>query len=265
MSQNLLHRSANRIQLPVSQFLVELKGGDRELAEQLNELVFELNRISSQFLLRVLPLLEQELRVDELEMRRAVVELLARLFASRESQLASGYHVLFNAFLARFNDRDSEIRAVMVEFSKHFLLAHQIDVQQINGKLLSFFSCLLLFVVCCVCCVCFGDLAIVFVFLLLLFSCCLFSNYVFLFLYLFLLIEHLLNRMRDTEERIRLAAVIAIGEIASSHPERVLSTVVVALGERMRDRKASKSKIKTKTTTTQKQQTSQHQIIKKQD
>ena len=50
--------------------------------------------------------------------------LLARMFAARGSTLATNYRQLFASFLGRFNDKEVQIRLIMVEFARHFLVNH---------------------------------------------------------------------------------------------------------------------------------------------
>ncbi len=47
------------------------------------------------------------------------------MFSSKGSTLASSYHPLFLAFLARFQDKEVDLRLKMIEFGKTYLINHQ--------------------------------------------------------------------------------------------------------------------------------------------
>src|SRR2546425_354110 len=63
LAQNLISRTATKLQPYITQFLVD-KMSDSELRKKEHELIFELNKISSQLLLKILPMLQADLTVS---------------------------------------------------------------------------------------------------------------------------------------------------------------------------------------------------------
>lgn len=72
-------------------------------------------------------------QIDDPQIRSKTAALLARMFAVKGSTLASNFHQLFTTFLGRFNDRATEIRIIMVEFAKHYLIYQDTHLKDING------------------------------------------------------------------------------------------------------------------------------------
>eukprot|EP01116_Phalansterium_solitarium_P023557 TRINITY_DN8317_c0_g1_i2.p1 TRINITY_DN8317_c0_g1~~TRINITY_DN8317_c0_g1_i2.p1 ORF type:complete len:1300 (+),score=396.34 TRINITY_DN8317_c0_g1_i2:66-3965(+) len=149
LAQNVIFRCAARLQAPIAALLGATTGGaetthgsSSELgAEHKHEIIFELARISPQLLLRVVPMLDAEVRTEEVDVRRKMVHLLSLIFTSSSSSISSApglssstahhhqqqqfehaYRPLFTALLGRFNDRDSDIRQKMLEFADAYLL-----------------------------------------------------------------------------------------------------------------------------------------------
>lgn len=135
MAQTLIHRAADKLQPFITKFLndllVEGKSSETDLSSRAYELIFELNFVNASLLLYVLPQLDNQLKVEDLETRSSAVQLLARMFAAKDSTLPSSYPHLFSAFLGRFKDINPDIRIVMVQFAEHFI------INQADDKLLS--------------------------------------------------------------------------------------------------------------------------------
>jgi hypothetical protein len=93
---------------------------------------------------QVMPHLEEELTVDNLDVRSEVVHLLANMFSTKDSNLAATFRQLYATFLQRFNDINAAIRELMVnDFAKPFIL-NQTDskliaqVQRMKGDVGAF-------------------------------------------------------------------------------------------------------------------------------
>lgn len=128
MAQHIIQRCSEKLQPSVTKFLNEciVEGrSESELKERYHEIIYELYFLQPNLLLYVLPQLENELKVETLEIRSTAVQLLARIFASKDSQTVLSYHQLYNAFLGRFKDINPDIRIVMCEFAQHFLQNHK--------------------------------------------------------------------------------------------------------------------------------------------
>jgi sister-chromatid-cohesion protein PDS5 len=140
MAQTLIHRAADKLQPFITKFLndmlVEGKSSETDLSSRAYELIFELNFVNASLLLYVLPQLDQQLKVEDLETRSSAVQLLARMFAAKDSTLPSSYPHLFSAFLGRFKDVNHEIRIVMVQFAEHFIINQADDklLHSVTGK-----------------------------------------------------------------------------------------------------------------------------------
>ncbi|XP_077867919.1 sister chromatid cohesion protein PDS5 homolog A-B-like [Saccoglossus kowalevskii] len=108
---------------------------ESEVSGHLYELIYELNLISNNVLLSVLPQLELKLKTNDETERLAVTKLLARMFSDRESDLAVQNKPLWNCFLARFNDVSVPIRVECVKYAQYFILNHQQLVTDITDRL----------------------------------------------------------------------------------------------------------------------------------
>lgn len=146
---NVLRKVTNHVQVPISAFINHVlvgtleggKGKSSELADHIYSLVYELHKISSGLLLRVLPNICAQLTVEEEEVRLKAVKLLGRLFASPHAEYAVEFSRNFKDFLNRFVDVSVTIRLEMVDCSKLILknkaaLTPQIEeliTNRING------------------------------------------------------------------------------------------------------------------------------------
>lgn len=93
---------------------------ESDLSGNYNEIIYELNKISPELNLFILPQYEEDLQVDNDSTREEAVLLLAKLFSTQKG-LAQAYPVLFASFLKRFNDRSATIRSYLIEFAKRYL------------------------------------------------------------------------------------------------------------------------------------------------
>ena len=126
---NVLRKVTNHVQVPISAFINHVlvgtledgKGKSSELADHIYSLVYELHKISSGLLLRVLPNICAQLTVEEEEVRLKAVKLLGRLFASPHADYAVEFSRNFKDFLNRFVDVSVTIRLEMVDCSKLIL------------------------------------------------------------------------------------------------------------------------------------------------
>lgn len=86
------------------------------------DLIYELNVISPQILLSVLPQLECKLKSSTEPERLKAVALLARMFSEKGSNLSKKHSQLWRQFLGRFYDISVPIRIKCVQSTMHFLL-----------------------------------------------------------------------------------------------------------------------------------------------
>lgn len=123
----------------MNEILVDTQPAESELREKSHKLIFTLNSINPALLTSILPQLESELKVDNLEVRVEVVQLLANMFSADDSKLPLNYRQLYATFLGRFTDINPGIREVMIlDFAKDFIQnqsePHLIDKVQGKGQ-----------------------------------------------------------------------------------------------------------------------------------
>ncbi|MEE6462210.1 hypothetical protein FKM82_001523 [Ascaphus truei] len=107
-----------------NQVLVLGKSSISDLSEHVFDLIQELFAIDPHLLLSVMPQLEFKLKSNDGEERLAVVRLLAKLFGSKDSDLATQNRPLWQCFLGRFNDIHVPVRLECVKFASHCLMNH---------------------------------------------------------------------------------------------------------------------------------------------
>eukprot|EP01117_Protostelium_nocturnum_P009824 TRINITY_DN3505_c1_g2_i4.p1 TRINITY_DN3505_c1_g2~~TRINITY_DN3505_c1_g2_i4.p1 ORF type:complete len:1295 (-),score=522.47 TRINITY_DN3505_c1_g2_i4:122-4006(-) len=136
LAQLIVNKCAPVLHPSITEFLQDAKSSDSELKDHVHELIFELNRISSDFLFKVFPVLERELRSENLPTKLAANGLLARLFAAKGSNLASNYK-LFSAFLLGFHDTEEKIRNVMLQFARHYMANQSQNLEMFTDPLIA--------------------------------------------------------------------------------------------------------------------------------
>lgn len=104
----------------MNDILVNVKTSSSDLKEHSHELIWELNKLSSNLLLHVMPNLEKQLTVEDNEKRHTTVMLLSKMFASDGPRMMKSYPQLFICLLKRFNDVYVPIRRSLVEFAADF-------------------------------------------------------------------------------------------------------------------------------------------------
>ncbi|MEE6462211.1 hypothetical protein FKM82_001523 [Ascaphus truei] len=128
LAKILLKRTAQTIEPCIANFfnqvLVLGKSSISDLSEHVFDLIQELFAIDPHLLLSVMPQLEFKLKSNDGEERLAVVRLLAKLFGSKDSDLATQNRPLWQCFLGRFNDIHVPVRLECVKFASHCLMNH---------------------------------------------------------------------------------------------------------------------------------------------
>lgn len=111
------------------------KTADSILAENIYDLILELNRICPSVLLSVVPQLEFKLKSEDVEERLSVTELLGQMFSEQDSELATQNKALWNSYLGRFVDISVDVRVECIKRCKEFLKNHPDLVTDIGDKL----------------------------------------------------------------------------------------------------------------------------------
>lgn len=126
LAWHLIYRCTEKLQPFITEhlndILVATEPTEGELREKSHRLIYELNSINPSLLTSILPQLESELKVDNLDVRVEVVQLLANMFSAPDSKLPLNYRQLYSTFLGRFVDINPGIREVMIlDFAKDFI------------------------------------------------------------------------------------------------------------------------------------------------
>ncbi|KAG9479610.1 hypothetical protein GDO78_011567 [Eleutherodactylus coqui] len=128
LAKVLLKRTVQIIEPCIANFfnqvLVLGKSSVSDLSEHVFDLIQELFAIDPNLLISVMPQLEFKLKSNDGEERLAVVRLLAKLFGSKNSDLANQNRPLWQCFLGRFNDIHVPVRLESVKFASHCLMNH---------------------------------------------------------------------------------------------------------------------------------------------
>ncbi|CAH1778266.1 unnamed protein product [Owenia fusiformis] len=128
LAKDLIKRTSNAIEPYIQTFfnnaLMLGKTSESELSNYIFKLIYELNTISPSVLLAVLPQLEFKLKSNDVDERRQVSKLLAKMFSDKDSDLATQNKPLWNCFIGRFNDIDVSVREVCVKSAENFLVNH---------------------------------------------------------------------------------------------------------------------------------------------
>eukprot|EP01080_Neovahlkampfia_damariscottae_P002637 gene2637-3834_t len=146
LSKVLLSRSVDYIVTNLTEYIVqELNNLDKTKPKfkvkrgHIFKILIQLNDISSKLLLYIMPTIASQLKDEDVQIRSAIILLLSKMFSSKESTLIQDYNEIFNEFLGRFNDVDSNIRIHMVKSMIDILKNHSnqnLDLDKINKYLL---------------------------------------------------------------------------------------------------------------------------------
>lgn len=102
-----------------------------ESLQTAHSLIVQINRVVPSLLLNVVPQLEEELRIEDVQLRVLSTKVLGQMFgekhsstAGESSDLARRYASTWRAWLGRANDKSSSLRVVFVESTKPILVNH---------------------------------------------------------------------------------------------------------------------------------------------
>ncbi|KAG8937052.1 hypothetical protein FRC02_008159 [Tulasnella sp. 418] len=91
-----------------------------------HDLIISLNKSCPALLLNVVPQLEEELKVDRLQLRTLATQVLGEMFGELKNgvELSRKYHAAWQAWLTRKNDKAVAVRLAMVEATKSIIINH---------------------------------------------------------------------------------------------------------------------------------------------
>jgi len=148
--------SSDRLQRHICQYFTDVfTNAEKEIQEDnatiedleefttAHELIKELDRTVPSVLLNVIPQLEEELKVENLELRTLAVKTLGGMFAQHSGSLdhlAKRYPMTWKAWLARSRDKASSIRVAVLEEAKAIWTAHGELSKEVQGIYYSHFN-----------------------------------------------------------------------------------------------------------------------------
>lgn len=102
-----------------------------ESLQTAHSLIVHINRVVPSLLLNVIPQLEEELRIEDVQLRVLATKVLGQMFgekpsatAAESSDLARRYLSTWRAWLGRANDKSPSLRVIWVESTKSILVNH---------------------------------------------------------------------------------------------------------------------------------------------
>jgi len=100
------------------------KSSESDLADDAFELIEVLHDINADMLLKVVPQLQDLLLIEDTPKRVQVTDLLGNMFSKPGSPLIAQHKSLWQAFMARQNDKEAKVRVVLSEHIASFLVHH---------------------------------------------------------------------------------------------------------------------------------------------
>ncbi|KZP25702.1 ARM repeat-containing protein [Athelia psychrophila] len=145
LAVTVCNATSDKLQRHVCQYFTDIivsnsREEDFEEIRTAHDLVKELNRSCPALLTSVIPQLEEELRVEEVQLRLIATGVLGDMFSDRGgADMAKKYPSTWNVFLQRKNDKTAAVRLRFVEAAKGLLinLTQHRDVieESLNTKL----------------------------------------------------------------------------------------------------------------------------------
>ncbi|KAI9234165.1 MAG: armadillo-type protein [Podila humilis] len=141
---DLGNHCADKLQRYVFQYFSDIisTAGSGELSAKelsdfktVHQLVVELNRAAPVLLLNVVPQLEEELKLSDVNVRSLAVSSLGQMFAEKTSQLASQYESTWKAWLLRRNDKVPSVRIIWLESLVNLIKAQPSLAKDLNEGL----------------------------------------------------------------------------------------------------------------------------------
>ena len=119
--------TATKLQRNVCQYFTDIilqhsEDEDFDEIRKAHDLIKRLNRSCPSLLHNVVPQLEEELRVEEAQIRLMATQVLGEMFAEKGgADFMKKYPTTWNLWLSRRNDKAASIRLAFVEVSKGLL------------------------------------------------------------------------------------------------------------------------------------------------
>lgn len=140
LAVEVCNATADKLQRYVCQYFTDIivqHSKDDDFAEirTAHDLIKQINRDSPQLLHNVVPQLEEELKVNEYEVRLLATQVLGEMFADkRGGELARKYPHVWDVWQARRNDKASGVRIAFVEGCQGIIVFHPELRQSTEGE-----------------------------------------------------------------------------------------------------------------------------------
>ena len=139
LAVQVCNATADKLQRNVCQYFTDIivehsESDELDNIKRAHDLIKRLNHSCPTLLHNVIPQLEQELQVDDVQLRTLATQVLGDMYADKGgADLARKYHTTWTAWVMRKNDKAPQVRLAMVETMKNIIpnLPEQRD--QIEG------------------------------------------------------------------------------------------------------------------------------------
>ncbi|KAJ3163478.1 hypothetical protein HDU86_000057 [Geranomyces michiganensis] len=145
MASDLCNASPERLQRYVCQHFsdaimaagrgFEEDGEDEEIWRDAHTLILEINRAAPAVLLNVIPLLDEELQIEDVKVRTLATNTLGEMFSAQGSELGRKYPQTWKSWLGRRADKSNAVRIAWVDWGLPLLKNHPELAPELNVDL----------------------------------------------------------------------------------------------------------------------------------
>ncbi|KAI7902740.1 armadillo-type protein [Cokeromyces recurvatus] len=142
MALDICYACPNALQRRVCQYfsdiLLSVSNTSEESVEGLEDvkkahnLIRKINATSPDLLLNVLPLLQEEMKFDHLNIRQLATETTGEMFAEQSSSIAEKYPAIWKTWLGRRNDKSSALRIKWLEMCVNIYKNHPESIPELT-------------------------------------------------------------------------------------------------------------------------------------
>ncbi|KAI0047729.1 cohesin-associated protein Pds5 [Auriscalpium vulgare] len=147
LAVNICNATADKLQRHVCQYFTDIiishTPAESDLSEirDAHELIKQLHRSCPGLLHSVIPQLEEELRVEDVQLRTLATQVLGEMYGDKGgADLVKKYPTTWNVWLLRKNDKSSAVRLALVEAAKGLVTnlseQHELVEEALQAKLL---------------------------------------------------------------------------------------------------------------------------------
>ena len=139
LTVTVCNATADKLQRHVCQYVTDIivshsRDEDFEEIRTAHDLIKQLSRSCPALLHSIIPQLEEELRVEELQLRLIATQVLGEMFSDNGgADLVKKYPSTWNAWLQRKNDKSGPVRVKFVEAAKGLLVNLPLHREVIEG------------------------------------------------------------------------------------------------------------------------------------